>query len=437
MSDAVEAAAVQEIAGSQLTRVEARDLAVIATRLDRRARLPRDAAAQKERLLEMIRTLGCVQLDTISVISRSHETVLWSRLGQYDPANLNALYADDGVLTEYWAHAAAIIPIERFPYYRQAMRWYREKYERPDSWAIENEALVQEVHARIAENGAIASRHFDRHEGPRPDPWTWYGGKPSRRALEHLWSRGDIMIARRESGFQRVYDLTERLVSADLLEWEPTEEERSRHFTLEALHALGVATPRWIADYFRSWAQPHNSPKASLAELHRLKEEGLAIPMELEGGSKESIWLDAALAPRLLEHRAGRGRPTLTTLLSPFDNLVWNRDRDMQLWDFFYRIEVYTPAPKRVYGYYSLPILHRGNLVGRLDAVVDRKARILTVRNVHLEEGQRVRESLTNAVADALWDLAGFLRAEEVLVLNSTPSELGPLLNSALQRSGA
>lgn len=415
----------------RLSRDEAQALATIASRLDRRPRPSRDPGTQKARLIETIRALGCVQLDTISVVSRSHETVLWSRLGAYDPDLLRALHHPDALLTEYWAHAAAIIPIETFPHFRHAMERYREKYEGPDSWAARNAEVIAQVHATIRERGALASRHFERPDGPRPEAWTWYGGKPARQALDHLWSRGDIMVTRRESGFQRVYDLTERVIPPGILEQSPTAAERSRYFTATALRALGVATPRWVADYFRNWAQSHNTPRASKDALSAMAEEGLAIPVEVDG-IHEPTWLDAALLPRLAELRAGRGKPTLTTLLSPFDNLVWHRGRDKALFDFHYRIEVYTPAPKRVYGYYTMPILHRGKLVGRLDPAVDRRNRLLTVRNLHLEPGVRASESLASAIADALWDFAGFLGADEVLLLRSEPERFGELVTAAL-----
>ena len=431
-ADVVDRAAIDEIAGSELTRREARELAVIASRLDRRPRPTRDPRVQRARLHETIRALGCVQLDTISVISRSHETVLWSRLGQYDPQVLNALYADGGALTEYWAHAAAIIPIETFPYYRGGMADYCAKYEAPGSWADQNQDLMNAVLQRFREEGELASRHFERPDDRRPDAWEWYGGKPARQALQHLWSRGDLMIARRESGFQRVYDLTERLIPEPHVSHQPTQEERVRFFTRAALGALGVTNAAWAADYFRTWARPHIRPAASQKELQRLATEGLAVPITVPG-VKGPLWMDAALTPRLLDLREGRGRPSLTTLLSPFDNLIWNRQRDEQLFDIDLRIEFYTPAPKRVYGYYSLPILHKGDVVGRLDAVVDRRAHLLTVRNVHLEARTRPSAALASAIAGALWDLATFLQADEVLVLASDPPHFAELLSVALR----
>jgi uncharacterized protein YcaQ len=418
-----------------LTIDEARALATMASRLDRRPRATRDASVQKARLLEMIRHLGCVQLDTISVVSRAHETALWTRLGGYDPALLSELHCPDGLLTEYWAHAAAIIPIETFPFFRDAMDAYRAKYDQ-HAWIVENQDVVGGVLDQIRANGAMASRHFERPEGRKPEAWEWYGGKPARQALDHLWSCGDIMVARRESGFQRVYDLTERLIPGEFLACRPTAEERQRFFTTGALRALGVATPRWIADYFRDWARPYSTAKAVAAGMQALEAEGLALPVTVEGLS-DPVWLDPALLPRLEALRAGKGRPTLTTLLSPFDNLIWHRGRMADLWDFQYKIEVYTPAPKRLYGYYTMPILHRGRLVGRLDPSLDRKNRILTVRKVFLEPGEAATEALAQALAGALWDFAGFLGADEVSLLAAEPVVFGAMVGDALARPAA
>lgn len=423
-------------ASERLTKPEAQALATIASRLDRRPTPTRDQKTQKQRLHEMIRALGCVQLDTISVVSRSHETVLWSRLGTYDPKVLASLHYPDVQLTEYWAHAAAIIPVESFPYYREAMNRYREKYEAPESWAERNADVIHGVHERLRDEGALPARSFARPAGPKPEAWEWWGGKPARQALDHLWSRGDIVVTRRESGFQRVYDVTERVIDPDLLSVLPDEVERRHHFTSNALRALGVATPRWTADYFRNWAQTYNTPKESLRGLHELTEKGLAVPVAVDG-INEPTFLDVGLLPRLQELRAGRGKPTLTTFLSPFDNLIWNRGRTESLFDFFYRIEVYTPAPKRVYGYYTMPILHKGKLVGRIDPAVDRRNRILTIRNLHLEPGVRPTSALATAISGALWSFAEFLGAEDVLVLAGNPEAFTSDVTSALQQSQA
>ena len=411
---------------------EARVLSVVAQRLDRRPPRATDRAVVKARLLETIRALGCVQIDTISVVARSHETVLWSRVGAYDPALLAELHHPDGALFEYWAHAAALVPIEMFPYFRRFMAHAEEVYAGDGSWARANADVLERVLATVRERGPVGSRDFERPEGPRPAPWAWWGGKPDRRALDHLWTVGELMVLKRE-GFQRVYELTERVLPGELAAVEPTEEERRRFFTERALRALGVATPRWAADYFRAGSRPHVPPRAVAAELAALEAEGLArrvtIPGFLEPGP---VWVAAEMLPRLAELRADRGWPTLTTLLSPFDSLVWHRGRALALFGFDYRLESYTPAPKRRYGYYTLPILHRGRLVGRLDPVYDRRRRVLTVKAVHLEPEVRATATLAGAVAGALRDYVGFLGGGEVCVVASDPPGFAAMATGSL-----
>jgi hypothetical protein len=419
-----------EAGPESLTLEEARALATIAQRLDRRPPPARTRRLLKERLLATIRALGCVQLDTISVVARSHETVLWSRLGPYDPALLAELHHPDGALFEYWAHAAAIVPIEAFPYFRRAMASYRSRYEGPGSWAAQHEATLDRVLATVRAAGPSGSRHFARPDGPRPEPWAWWGGKPDRQALDHLWSRGDLMVLRRD-GFQRVYDLTERVLPGAFDREPPSEAEQRRYFVGTAVTALGLATPRWVADYFRTGGRPHVPPAAAAAELAALEGEGLARRVVVPGVD-EPTWLDAALLPRLADLRAGRGRPTLTTLLSPFDNLIWHRGRTAALFGFDYRLESYTPAERRRYGYYTLPILHRGRLVGRVDPAYDRRTRVLNVKVVHLEPGVRPSASLVAALAAALRDLTRFLGGDGVRVLASDPPGLVAPLAEAL-----
>lgn len=408
----------------RLNRDEARLLAVHAQGLDRRPVFRNGPS--KAQILETIRALGCIQLDTISVISRTHETVLWSRLGPYDPALLAELHYPDGALIEYWVHAAALVPTEFFPYLRRRMVFYAEQ----DAWAREHADVLARVRDRIQEGGPLASRAFERGEGPRPDPWTWWGGKPERRALDALWSAGDLVVLKRD-GFQRTYELTERVLPGAREAPLPTEAEQRRWFVARALRALGVATPRWTADYFRGGSRPHVPPREAAAELTAMAAEGLACPVVVEG-LDERAWLAPAEAAHLAELRAGRRRPTLTTLLSPFDNLVWHRGRTAALFGFDYRLESYTPAPKRRYGYYTLPILHRGRLVGRLDPSYDRRGRVLTVKALHLEPGTRADDRLALALAGALWDLCGFLGGSEVGLLTCDPPGFAPLLQAAL-----
>lgn len=403
-----------------LTLDEARKIAVAAQGLDRRPR----GRVTKERIRELFDSLGCIQLDTISVISRSHETVVWSRLGHYDPMLLAELHHPDGYLMEYWAHAAALVPVSFFPLFHRTMERYREQH----LWARENQELLSQVLQRIEKHGPLRSADFARPDGPRPAAWDWWGGKPDRRALDALWTTGDLMILKRE-GFQRTYELTERLLPAPVRGSPPPLAEQEDAFVRAALRALGIATARWTADYFRTGGRPHVPAKAALAALERLSASGETVPVLIEG-LPGPAWLASDQLPLLESLRDGRQRPVLTTFLSPFDNLIWHRPRTAKLFGFEYRIECYTPAPKRRYGYYSLPILHRGRLIGRLDPSLNRRTGLLTIKRLHLEPEVRLSESIVRAIASALQDLASFLGAGEVTILESDPSQAA----TAIQR---
>jgi uncharacterized protein YcaQ len=394
----------QDAPVEQLTRREARAIAVTAQGL---ATSPPRRRVTADDLSGLVDRLGCVQLDTISVISRSHETVAWSRLGPYDTGLWESLYEPAHAITEYWAHAAAIVPMSDLHLYRPEMERFRETLR--TKWAHQ-QPVRDAVLARIREQGPMASRHFDAPEDiPTGQPWDWYGRKPEREALSDLWSEGSLVMRRRES-FQRVFDAYERLVP-DLWDREVCLDERNLTLARKAMRALGVTTLPWFTDYFRTGGKPHLPRATATRVLAGMVERGEAVPVRIEG-IDEPAWLDAEHGGTLELLRARRGWPTRTTLLSPFDNLVWNRRRDEELWHFHYRIECYTPAPKRVYGYYSLPILYRGRLVGRLDPSFDRKAKLLTVKGFHWEEGARPGEAMANAVAGAVGDLCVFLGGE-------------------------
>lgn len=388
----------------ELTMHEARWIAVIASGLDRR---PFRRKPTRADILDVVRRLGCVQLDTISVISRSHETVLWSRLGPYDLRHWVDLFSEDRALTEYLAHAAAIIPMDTLPLYRSLMERYRVE----SGWSNvpENRATMVRVLDQIRTHGPIGSRHFETPEGSgKADPWEWYGAKPERQAIAALWVRGEIVLSLRDRGFARSWSLAEdalpRLWAGESI---PVE-QRDRVFISRALDALGVTTCRWASDYYRSGGSGHVSMKRTRTLLGEMVETNAAIPVGVRG-IDEPMWLAPSMAGVLEDLRAGRRRPTLTTFLSPFDNLVWNRDRCEQLWNFDYRLECYVPAPKRKYGYYNMPILYRGHLVGRLDPSFDRKTRLLTIKSLHLEPGMRLTDAMTAAIRAALDDLTTFL----------------------------
>lgn len=397
-----------------LSRGEARNIAVAAQGLDRRPR----GRVTKDRIRSLIDHLGCIQLDTISVISRSHETVVWSRLGPYNRVLLAELHYPDRYVMEYWAHAAALVPISFFPLFRRTMERYREQH----AWARDNRELLDRVLSRVRETGPLRSSDFARPDGPRPEAWDWWGGKPDRRALDALWTMGDLMVLKRD-GFQRTYEVTDRVLPDAHGEPPPPLEAQHLAFTRVALGALGITTARWTADYFRTGGRPHVPPAAAARALDTLIEAGQAIPVAIEGIPARA-WLASEQLALLEQLRAGRQQPTLTTLLSPFDNLIWYRPRTAELFGFDYRLECYTPAPKRLYGYYSLPILHRGRLIGRLDPSYDRRTRVLTIKSLHLETGIRLSDAIARSIAGALRDLAQFLGASDIVLIFSNPPDV-------------
>lgn len=384
---------------------------------------PRRRRASKPDVLAAIRRMGMLQIDTISVVARSPYLVLWSRLGDYDPSWLDELLAE-GHVFEYWAHEACFLPIEDYGLYRhrmldpEAMGW---KYSA--NWMRERAGEVAALLAQVRERGPVRSSDFERSDGKGGGWWEW---KPEKRTLEVLFTAGELMIARRHN-FQRIYDLAERVHPGWHDGHMPPLEEVRRSFVLHAVRALGLARAAWIPDYHRT-RRPHPDPAA-------LAEQGLLLRGRVEG------WLDpvyihpehAELARQAME---GRLAPRLTTLLSPFDPIVWDRRRALELFGFDYRLECYTPAEKRRYGYFTLPILRRGALVGRVDAKAHRKAGEFELRSVHLEPGVRVSERLVGDVAAAVQRCAHWHGCPRIRVVVSVPETFGMRLAAAFEASG-
>ena len=406
----------------RLTHEGARNLLLAAQGLDRRPR----RRARKTDVLETVRRMGALQIDTISVVNRSPYLVLWSRLGAYEARWLETLLAE-GKLFEYWAHEACFLPIESYPLFRHrmldphSMGW---KYSH--GWIERHPEQAQRVLRAVREGGPLRSADFERQDGKGGGWWEW---KPEKRALESLFTAGLLMIARRE-GFQRVYDLRERV----LPRWDdarlPSTEEAHRTLVLQSVRALGIAKAKWVADYYRM------SKRETPSIVRRLAEEGALLTVEVEGW-KEPAYVHPG--HRELAERAAAGalKPTLTTLLSPFDPVVWDRARGSELFGFDYRLECYTPAPKRVHGYFTLPILRRGRLVGRLDPKAHRKEGVFEVKAVHFESGVRLTAALLADVAGAIRECAAWHGTPRVRIGRSAPPEAADALRGALEGAAA
>ena len=383
---------------------------------------PPERPAEKDDVLGAIRRMGVLQIDSISVVARSPYLVLWSRLGAYEPRWLDELLAE-GRLFEGWAHAACFVPIEDYGLYR---RFMLDGGEKSRAWFSAHPEEVRRVLGRIRQGGPVRSAEFARTDGKAGGWWEW---KPEKRALEHLFAAGELMISRRDPNFHRVYDLRERVLEKALPTWEdglaPTPAEVRRALALKAVRALGVASPRWVPDYFRT-------PKRGVAGLlEGLADEGELLRAGIEG-REEPAYVHPENAGLAEEVVSGGLRSAVTTLLSPFDPVVWDRARALELFGFEYRIEVYTPAARRRYGYYSLPILHRGALVGRLDAKAHRKDGVFEVKSLHLELGTEADDRLVKKLAGALRACARWHGTPEVMVRRSDPRGLAGSLQAAV-----
>lgn len=387
---------------------------------------PPARAATKDDVLATIRRMSVLQIDTIHVVARSPYFVLWSRLGMYEPRWLDELLAE-GALFEYWSHEASFLPIEDYGLYRRHMldelrRWGSSSR----TWFAEQQDEVIRLLAQIREHGPVRSSDFVRSDGQAGTWWNW---KPEKRILEMLHTSGELMIARRHN-FQRIYDLRERVLPA----WDdmqaPSTAEVKRKLVIKAVRALGITQARWVPDYFRTPKQ------GSAALLESLADQGELMRVAVAGWSDQA-YVHRDNLPLVQAGLAGMLVPTVTTLLSPFDPIVWDRSRALAVWGFDYRIECYTPAPKRRYGYFSLPILHRGDLVGRLDAKAHRSEGHFEVKALYLEPGVPVTDELISDLSGALGRCASWHKTPTVEVQRSEPEELAGLLNALAPQAAA
>jgi hypothetical protein len=379
------------------------------------------------RLTRFVEDVGGLQLDSINVIDRAHHLTLWSRFGPYDRARLERLVYRRRLLFEYWAHAACLVPTSMLPWWRRAMLDYRVRHTGWSRWLRRNARVLATVTEAIRANGPMANADF---EGRRP-AGGWWAWRPVQHALHYLWMTGALAIESRRH-FQKRYDLLERAIPG-VLGLEPVSSAEFRRWHLErSLHAMGAATE---ADLSRYLSYPRFAPGVRRAALAGMRERGEVMEIEVEGTPGRWFVLSRDL-PALAG--AGRRRAAAhgTTLLSPFDSLLWHRDRVARLFGFAYRIEVYTPGPRRVHGYYTLPILHDGQLIGRVDAKANRGERRLEVPSVHFEPwfaagaappGARDpldRDQALAGLAEALGSLATFLGADRMRLGRVVPGRL-------------
>jgi uncharacterized protein YcaQ len=384
----------------------------------------RESAPKPDSLYQVINQIGCVQIDTLHMVRRSHYLVPWSRVGNYEPENFDSLiFGPQRRLFEGWEHAASIIPLTE---YRYQMPHQRNLREHPTNWynrwlnELVKEDFVPKVLERVRSEGALKVSNFesDGHQGG-----TWWNWRPAKVALEFLYSQGELMIANREK-FQRVYNLTKRVLPKWVEMDEPTVEERDRFWVERGAKSLGVCTARQAGDY--TWMKVTRSRP----HVEMMLKNGILLPIKgrLADGQTADLIIHRDNLSLLEQAADGELKAERTTFLSPFDNLFWATRRDEMLWGFHQSLEAYLPAPKRVYGYFCLPILHNDKLVGRFDPKLERKPGRLILRSLYLEPGVKLGERLVKDVASAMRDFMIFHNARELVIERSEPAAFGKKL---------
>ncbi|WP_296275376.1 winged helix-turn-helix domain-containing protein [Pseudomonas sp. UBA7530] len=380
-----------------ISLAEARRLALAAQGF---GRTPRGAIVHKH-LQAQIERLGVLQIDSVNALVRSHYLPAFSRLGHYQAEHLDELAwgrARRRRLFEYWGHEASLLPLELYPLLRWRMRRAadgRGIYSQLAKFGAERRDAIAAVLQAVRERGALGAGSLSTRTERAGPWWDWSAEKT---ALEWLFAAGEVTVAGRR-GFERLYDLPERVIPADQLNHaELDEHEAQRRLLLRSADALGVATEKDLRDYYRLDA---GDSKRRIAEL---VEAGELRAVAVQGWRQPAYCRGEPRIPRRVRHSA---------LLSPFDSLIWELERTERLFGFRYRLEIYTPQAKRVYGYYVLPFLHHERLVARVDLRSERAAGRLAVHAVHVEEAV-LSEEARLALGDSLRALAHWLGLEEV-----------------------
>jgi uncharacterized protein len=362
---------------------------------------PRLRNAGADEVETAIRRLSCVQLDSISTVERSHRIVLASRVGIYPRGTVSGLLTR-GRIFEYWAHEASLLPVEDFPLFRWRMRG-RGHWGSHDRALRDHPEVAEHVLAEIQARGPLGSRDFEGEGGG--GMWNW---KPAKRVLDSLWDRGDLSIAGRQ-GFQRLYDLTERVIPRAVLDAPvPTDGDALRGLVLRAVRGRGALTESGIAEHYRVPGRR----AAVRPYVDALVAEGQLLRLTVDDGGP------AVLVPAGIP--LGESLSPGATLLSPFDNLLWDRPFAERLFGFRHVMEIYKPPSQRVYGYYVLPLLRGDRIVGRADLKADRKGGELRLLTFHREPGIRDTKALRDALMRSLGRLARAAGLERVVSRGSS-----------------
>jgi uncharacterized protein YcaQ len=396
---------------------------------------PRGRRLTAANLARFAEAVGGIQIDSINVIDRAHHLTLWNRFGPYDRAALDRMLYRDRVLVEYWAHAACFVPRSQWSAWRRAMVDFRTRHSGWARWLRKNPDVLKRVEGSIRERGPLGNADF-REARPKGTAG-WWNWKPATHALQLLFFSGVLTVHSRVH-FQKRFDLAERVLPDEIAVPPLAPEAFARWHLLRSLEAMGFATEADLRGYL-SYPMPFGPRKAVLKQMVA---SGDVVEVELAGTTVRGV-ARAEDVPALASAARRRVGSRGTALLAPFDSLLWHRPRVRQLFGFDYKIEVYTPGHKRAHGYYTLPLLHDGRLIGRVDAKNHRDARRLELRHVHFEDafvrgapalwGVVDRDEALAGLAEAAASLATFLGADEVTLGRVTPRALASPVRGALR----
>ena len=383
-----------------LSIADARALALAAQGFD----TPRPAnKATQRHVNSLISRLGVIQIDSVNVLVRSQELPLFSRLGNHD-RNAIPKATESQKIFEYWGHEAAHLPVEIHPLFRwkmEAARLGKARHWGLTSFYDDNKMFVKRMLKHVETNGPTTSRELStRTEKRGADKKTWWDWDESKTALEYLFLTGQLMSRGRGTDFARIYDTPERVLPQRVFDAPtPTEHSARKQLLVRSVIAQGVATAGDLADYYRQ------KPAAVKPLIAELLEEGELRTVAVDGWTEIAYVHRSAKLPKQLH---------ATALLSPFDSLVWCRPRNERLFSFHYRIEIYTPKEKRKFGYYVLPFMMNGQMVGRVDLKADRANSKLLVHSVHTEKGVK-RSNISDALNTELRTMALWLELDKVV----------------------
>lgn len=397
----------------------ARRLAIKSTQLQPINKL----ATGREGVAEIIDRLGYIQIDTISVVERAHHVTLWNRCPDYNPEMLHELQAIDRTIFEYWGHAASYLPIKDYRFYLRQMKSFFDPVGKWEKDRLDKYGhLMPVIMERIRNEGALGSKNFEMPEGKTRNGnwWEWHGLKT---ALELLFWQGQLMISKRHN-FQRIYDLTERVLPNWVDTTIPSDEELGRFLVNRALQSYGVATLKEIIDHI------HAAKKPVIAKtLKNMLKEGKVVVVNIESDDKTEYFM----LPEKLSKMDSIIECKGVSFLSPFDNLIIQRDRTKQLFAFDYSLECYTPEAKRKHGYFVHPILWKDKLIGRFDPKADRKEKTLIIRNMLFEPEFGEYYEFMPELQKQLRRFAQFNGCERVIFEKVDPAKIGKKLEKSLR----